>query len=563
MPESTRTLVERMAELAERAAAKQNTIRTAVVLATLPDGTLSVDDGQGGCARVAANMLGQRAGCGETIIIGTEPSIGQVTTLCQVQVTVTPSTRPCPVGPDPDDPIDDDPGGEDDVEDVLEGESVFVDDAGNRYHDPTGDFLGTGPDTADVDPAHGYRGFHVEEHLCSIGEFANDYDDLEIGSSSFTSAQGHHGEWDMGDDDLPMPPGDQVQTTALKGVGSSSGLICGIEVPNVRDEVFGGRNSNPNNWRLAFRDPTPGPGFLGLLYANAAAYVAAWLAAHPLRYPLSGAALFDDSFNVFDYQTGAFIEAAGDFSAEVDNAYGYSFDFGTNETRVGASPGYDDLAIGDLDDNSGYQGETYSANNTVLCRGLGVSTGILCGIEKSNAPGITVWTVALRNATTFALIARHAATYISDWMDTEDPSGYPGDNVDYDVNVSADPDGTFWVGLGGNSNHAGAFAAPLFNVSPADGSLIRTVELEAQDQFFQRAGVTTTGQPTVYTMHLSNDPEDDSFWLNMVAGSAVAGDRVPIFNIDPADGSLIRTVELEVPTADFATFLRARRHLNV
>jgi hypothetical protein len=198
----------------------------------------------------------------------------------------------------------------------------------------------------------------------------------------------------------------------------------------------------------------------------------------------------------YDLTTGIFIEFGAE-TADVDPAFGYSFDLGTNDNLVGASPSYDALIIGNAGSSTGYQGETYSANNTVLCLGVGAASGVLCGAEISNVGGgAVVWTISLRDAGDYSLITTDPATYIQDWM-SDHASEYFGDNVAYDVNITADPDGSsFWVGIGGNNNanQGSTWEAPMFQVGATDLSLISTVLLQIpphdiglDSDFFRRA----------------------------------------------------------------------------
>lgn len=320
MTDRIKEIVEQVARVAEQAAAKKTGITTATVLSRNPDGTYVVDDGSGGCAR-QASITNQQVTCGSQVVLGTEPQIGQTSTVCPVSVTITPSTKDCPS----DDRTDDN---EDEVVLPMIG---FLDNRGRRYDFNTGDFLAFGAETADV-----------------------------------------------------------------------------------------------------------------------------------------------------------------------DSSFGYSFDGLTNECKTGATPTYDDLLIGDLDDGSGTQGETYSTNSTVLCQGAGTASGVLCGAEIENTVGghEAVWILTLRNATTYALIASDPATFIQDWMSGH-ASEYPGDNVDYDVNITADPDGdSFWIGIGGNNNanQNNPWDAAMFRVSSDDLTLMATVALhipafdgELDSDFFRRA----------------------------------------------------------------------------
>lgn len=88
-----RNVTKRIAEVARKTAIQQSPIIEGTVVGRNPDGSLVVDDGRGGCRRVApkANVR-----IGERIRLGTEPSLGHQTNLPQVFVTIDPSTTPCP-----------------------------------------------------------------------------------------------------------------------------------------------------------------------------------------------------------------------------------------------------------------------------------------------------------------------------------------------------------------------------------------------------------------------------------------------------------------------------------
>lgn len=200
----------------------------------------------------------------------------------------------------------------------------------------------------------------------------------------------------------------------------------------------------------------------------------------------------DDDGHVYNRISGALTGSGGAPTADIDTAFGYSTT--GNPCFVGAAPSYNDLQIGDLTPNgSGYVGQVYSSTVTVICRGIGASSGILLGIEQEASTQYSgppfPWTVVLRNANTFALIATNAATYISDWM-LDHPADYvdAGYDVDHPVHVSADPvNGSFWLAVGANT---GTATAPMFNVSSSDGSLLDTVVLDTSSYpYFLRANL--------------------------------------------------------------------------
>lgn len=87
-------VVQRIGKIATTAAQRAQLVFEATVIGFNPDGTINVDDGLGGCARVApkANVkIGDRIRVG-----GNEPAIGTTTDLPQVTHTCQGSTKPCP-----------------------------------------------------------------------------------------------------------------------------------------------------------------------------------------------------------------------------------------------------------------------------------------------------------------------------------------------------------------------------------------------------------------------------------------------------------------------------------
>lgn len=308
MPENyLQTIVERVTEIARKTAVNVNPVVQATVLSPNPDGSYNVDDGTGGCARVA-RLGNQLVQCGQTVMLGLEPQIGTVTNLCQQQVAVPPSTRPCPV----------ERRIEEEEEEVVDG--IFVDEDGNWY-DSDGALLGeNGPDTADIDPA-----------------------------------------------------------------------------------------------------------------------------------------------------------------------YGYSFDAGDNSCWVGVTPTYDTLKIGDLDDDSGNQGEVYSSQATVLAHNP--ISDLLMGLELKNSGGgghDDNWKLVLRDPVTFAIIAESSASnFLNDWINAHPTSFFGADPYTFSVHVSPDPeDGHFWVTP---KSAVPPDKRPMFKVSSANLALLGTVELAVPDQFTIRA----------------------------------------------------------------------------
>lgn len=96
MPTISRKVISQIETLARRTAQQVNPIVEGVVIARNPDGTLIVSDGRGGCLRQApkANVR-----IGEKIKVGLEPALGQQTSLPEVDLTLDPSTVPCPDDP--------------------------------------------------------------------------------------------------------------------------------------------------------------------------------------------------------------------------------------------------------------------------------------------------------------------------------------------------------------------------------------------------------------------------------------------------------------------------------
>jgi hypothetical protein len=86
-------LVRSISDVASKTAAKVSPIRTVTVISRNPDGSLNVDDGLGGCQRIApkANVR-----IGQKITLGTEPAIGTQTNLPLLTLSIDPSSKPCP-----------------------------------------------------------------------------------------------------------------------------------------------------------------------------------------------------------------------------------------------------------------------------------------------------------------------------------------------------------------------------------------------------------------------------------------------------------------------------------
>lgn len=96
-PRQIRRVVDHVADVAKKTAVQQNPLVEVTVLSRNPDGSLNVDDGKGGCLRVAprANVrVGQR------IKLGQEPALGQQTSLPEQNFDILVPT-PCPDDPRP------------------------------------------------------------------------------------------------------------------------------------------------------------------------------------------------------------------------------------------------------------------------------------------------------------------------------------------------------------------------------------------------------------------------------------------------------------------------------
>jgi hypothetical protein len=207
------------------------------------------------------------------------------------------------------------------------------------------------------------------------------------------------------------------------------------------------------------------------------------------------AQIVDNLGNIYSETTGAATGTGGEM-ADPDPAFGYyhyvdPWPFPITHYLLwagAAGSNYHETQIGSIDMTSGFQGESYSANNTVLCAGLGVSSTKYCGAEHALAGGDndTRWSINIRDAT-FGLLASNAADYIHNWI-TDHPNTFVGTDEDFDVHISPDPqDGSFWVNLvGGPGWGDPPDPAPMFNVSPEDGSLIKTISLVVTAGAFRR-----------------------------------------------------------------------------
>jgi hypothetical protein len=231
---------------------------------------------------------------------------------------------------------------------------------------------------------------------------------------------------------------------------------------------------------------------------------------------LTGFVFVDNSGNIYSYETGELLALGVQFAGghppagwsgayngfaypamEGDISYGYSYDVGAGATALNYAgalvddgqpldtpPNYADLVIGNYDSapfNDGYQGSNYTiiGNSCYLGRlvlGQGASSDRLVGMEIVNdAAGNhgPNWRVNCRQLSDFSLLWETAATYLSDWV----TSFFYDDAVTFGPTISADADGSFWVTIQNGLTSGDKGPNPMFNISAADGSLIRTVEL--------------------------------------------------------------------------------------
>ncbi len=259
MPENyVQSIVERIAEVAKKSAQEASPVRIATVLSVNPDGSVNVDDGMGGCARVAS-VGTQAVQCGGTVVLGLEPTIGNTTDLCQVQFTINSSSKGCPVETRTDD-----------TEVEVAPTAIFIDDEGNRYDGDTGAFLGTGTDYANQDHSYGYAPNNLptlppDPDTVWAGIEANDWQDVQIGTLSTNT--GYQGETYH-----------IANTTLCRGVGTSSGVLLGVELPNTAD-------TPDEEWRLNLRDPST---FALLQPSTIASFIYDYMVAHSDIFPLFG-----------------------------------------------------------------------------------------------------------------------------------------------------------------------------------------------------------------------------------------------------------------------------------
>jgi hypothetical protein len=255
-------IVEEVRRIADATARSVVGVTTGTVLSRNPDGSIVVDDGSGGCARVA-NISNQQTQCGSQVILGVEPAIGQQLTICPVSVTITSSTVPCPI----DDRTDEN---EEEEEEVV-GPMLFSDDDGNLYDEngePTGD---TGSPAA-RDVSYDY----------SEGIFVGDGVDWFAGpSTNYLSVQ--IGRADTTPDNSGYQGIQQGQTTGnhnvgnsrlVQGAGTSSGLLFGLELLNTSD---GGHEPT---WTLVLRNSTT----LAVVDTDTATWLPTWFNSRPDSY---------------------------------------------------------------------------------------------------------------------------------------------------------------------------------------------------------------------------------------------------------------------------------------
>lgn len=102
MASDQQKIIEKVANVARQVSRQQNPIVSGTVISKNQDGSLNVNDGQGGCVRVARKMA---AHIGDRVTLGTEPALGTITNLPEIDIVIPPSTLECPSDPrDPDPP---------------------------------------------------------------------------------------------------------------------------------------------------------------------------------------------------------------------------------------------------------------------------------------------------------------------------------------------------------------------------------------------------------------------------------------------------------------------------
>jgi hypothetical protein len=192
----------------------------------------------------------------------------------------------------------------------------------------------------------------------------------------------------------------------------------------------------------------------------------------------------DEEGNWYD-DDGALLGENGPDTADIDPTYGYDFHLGDNSCWAGVAPDYEDLKIGDLDDDSGNQGENYTSLATVLA--YNPISDLLMGVELKNSGGgfhDDNWRLAVRDPLTFEIILEAEADFLNDWINDHPTTFFGAPTYDFAVHVSPDPeDGHFWVNPGAA---VPPDPMPAFKVSSATLLPLQIVHLAPPDNFTRR-----------------------------------------------------------------------------
>lgn len=248
-------IAQRVAEIAKKTATAVNPVSLGTVLSVNSDGSINVDDGMGGCARVA-NVTNQIVQCGQTVVLGLEPQIGTTTNLCQVQFTINSSSKGCPI----ETRIDD-------VEVDPPMPMIFSDDDGNLY-DESGDPTGDTGDLAARDISFDYTESISDDFYAGP---SSNYQTLQIGhvdiAPDHSGYQGIHQGQVTGNHNVG-------NTRLVQGIGASSGLLFGLELLNTSD------GSHEDTWTLTIRDSTT----LALGASAGSTWLSDWFDSRPDSY---------------------------------------------------------------------------------------------------------------------------------------------------------------------------------------------------------------------------------------------------------------------------------------
>ncbi|MDQ5870845.1 MAG: hypothetical protein M3547_01380 [Acidobacteriota bacterium] len=260
-------LVEQVAEVARQAARSIVPTTTGTVIGRNSDGTVNVDDGQGGCARLAT-LSGVPANCGAQVVLSLDTEIGSKNTVCPVAFAIVPSAKPKPPDVRPGGGVDlgdgADGGGDGggiDVPEVTMPTALFATWIGELYDGATLEETGAGDFTFN-DLSYGYSDSY--DGGAGVTTFyvgsAPSYNALAIGTygpgSAFTGQ--------YGSTSLP-----ESGTNIVRGIGSSADRLLGLET-DFNATAYEG------NLKVVIRDPAT----FAVIASNAAAYLSDWFAAH-------------------------------------------------------------------------------------------------------------------------------------------------------------------------------------------------------------------------------------------------------------------------------------------